>query len=79
LLSPEQIRQIRDNTFDPTPYYPDSSGSESASTEWPLKDHVYTIRNYSVVPDITIGIDHGQLLTMSNGRREKVKYQHSMA
>lgn len=61
LLSPEQIRQIRDNTFDPTPYYPDSSGSESASADWPLKDHVYTIRNYSVVPDITIGIDHGQL------------------
>ena len=50
LLSPEQIRQIRDNTFDPTPYYPDSSGSESASTEWPLKDHVYTIRNYSSTP-----------------------------
>ncbi|MBS7371388.1 MAG: LamG domain-containing protein, partial [Bacteroidaceae bacterium] len=50
LLSPEQIRQIRDNTFNPTPYYPDSSGSESASTEWPLKDHVYTIRNYSSTP-----------------------------
>ena len=50
LLTPEQIRQIRDNTFDPTPYYPDSSGGDSAATDWPLKDHAYTIRNFSGTP-----------------------------
>ena len=50
LLTPEQIRQIRENTFDPTPYYPDSSGGDSSATDWPLKDHAYTIRNFSGTP-----------------------------
>ena len=46
VLSAEQIRQIRDNTFDPTPYY----GGNSSDTDWPLKDHAYTIRNFSGTP-----------------------------
>ncbi len=50
LLTPEQIRQIRDNTFDPTPYYPDSTGGDPTATDWPLKDHAYTIRNFSATP-----------------------------
>lgn len=50
LLTPEQIRQIRDNTFDPTPYYPDSTGGAPTATDWPLKDHAYTIRNFSGTP-----------------------------
>ena len=48
VLSAEQIRQIRDNTFDPTPYYP--SGNDDEHKDWPLKDHAYTIRNFSGTP-----------------------------
>ena len=48
VLSAEQIRQIRDNTFDPTPYYPNGNGDDQK--DWPLKDHAYTIRNFSNTP-----------------------------
>ena len=50
LLTPEQIRQIRDNTFDPTPYYPGNNDDDPTATDWPLKDHAYTIRNFSGTP-----------------------------
>lgn len=50
LLTPEQIRQIRDNTFDPSPYYPDSSGDDPTASDWPLKDRAYIIRNFSGTP-----------------------------
>ena len=50
LLTPEQIRQIRDNTFDPTPYYPGNNDDDPTASDWPLKDHAYTIRNFSGTP-----------------------------
>ena len=50
LLTPEQIRQIRDNTFDPTPYYPGNNDDDPTASDWPLKDHAYTIRNFSATP-----------------------------
>lgn len=50
LLTPEQIRQIRDNTFDPTPYYPGNHDDDPTASDWPLKDHAYTIRNFSGTP-----------------------------
>lgn len=50
LLMPEQIRQIRDNTFDPTPYYPGNHDDDPTASDWPLKDHAYTIRNFSGTP-----------------------------
>ncbi len=50
LLTPEQIRQIRDNTFDPTPYYPGNNDDAPTASDWPLKDHAYTIRNFSGTP-----------------------------
>lgn len=50
LLTPEQIRQIRDNTFDPTLYYPDNNDDDPTASDWPLKDHAYTIRNFSGTP-----------------------------
>lgn len=50
LLTPEQIRQIRDNTFDPTPYYPGNHDDDPTASDWPLKDHAYTIRNFSATP-----------------------------
>lgn len=50
LLTPEQIRQIRDNTFDPTPYYPGDHDDDPTASDWPLKDHAYTIRNFSGTP-----------------------------
>ena len=50
LLTPEQIRQIRDNTFDPTPYYPGNHDDDPTTSDWPLKDHAYTIRNFSGTP-----------------------------
>jgi hypothetical protein len=46
-LSAEQIRQIRDNTFDPTPYLSDGSTDDPTLENWPLKDQAYTIRNFS--------------------------------
>lgn len=45
ILSVDEIRQIRDNTFDPSPYYP-----KETDKNWPLKDHAYTIRNFSGTP-----------------------------
>ena len=50
LLTPEQIRQIRDNAFDPTPYYPGNNDDDPTASDWPLKDHAYTIRNFSGTP-----------------------------
>ena len=50
LLTPEQIRQIRDNTFNPTPYYPGNNDDDPTASDWPLKDHAYTIRNFSGTP-----------------------------
>ena len=50
LLTPEQIRQIRDNTFDPTPFYPGNNDDDPTASDWPLKDHAYTIRNFSGTP-----------------------------
>lgn len=50
ILSADEIRQIRDNGFDPSPYYPDTSGDEPSAENWPLKDQVYTIRNFSSTP-----------------------------
>ena len=50
LLTPEQICQIRDNTFDPTPYYPGNNDDDPTASDWPLKDHAYTIRNFSGTP-----------------------------
>ena len=50
LLMPEQIRQIRDNTFDPTPFYPGNNDDDPTASDWPLKDHAYTIRNFSGTP-----------------------------
>lgn len=49
ILSAEEIRQIRDNTFDPSPYYSDDSDKPSVES-WPLKYHAYTIRNFSNTP-----------------------------
>ena len=49
ILSAEQIRQIRDNTFDPSPYYP-SEDDEPTASDWPLKEHAYTIKNFSGTP-----------------------------
>ena len=49
ILSAEQIRQIRDNTFDPSPYYP-SEDDEPTVSDWPLKEHAYTIKNFSGTP-----------------------------
>ena len=46
-LSADQIRQIRDNTFDPTPFYPNGNTDEPTAENWPLKDQAYTIRNFS--------------------------------
>ena len=45
ILSADEIRQIMAGTFDPTPYYP-----QKTDENWPLKDHAYTIRNYSGTP-----------------------------
>jgi arylsulfatase len=45
ILSAEEIRQIRDNIFDPSPYFP-----QKTDENWPLKDHAYTIRNFSGTP-----------------------------
>ena len=50
VLSAEQIRQIRDNTFDPSPFYPNGNGDDTTNVNWPLKDHAYTIRNFSNTP-----------------------------
>lgn len=50
VLSAEQIRQIRDNTFDPTPFYPGGNTDQPTAEDWPLKDHAYTIRNFSNTP-----------------------------
>ncbi|MBQ8455428.1 MAG: sulfatase-like hydrolase/transferase [Bacteroidaceae bacterium] len=50
VLSADEIRQIYNNTFDPTPYYPDNGGDDPSSEDWPLKDHAYTIRNFSSTP-----------------------------
>ena len=50
ILSAEQIRQIRDNTFDPTPYLSDGSTDDPTLQDWPLKDQAYTIRNFSGTP-----------------------------
>ena len=50
VLSAEQIRQIRDNTFDPTPFYPAGNTDEPTAENWPLKDKAYTIRNFSGTP-----------------------------
>lgn len=50
VLSAKQIRQIRDNTFDPTPFYPDGGGDNPPAEDWPLKDQTYTIRNFSSTP-----------------------------
>ena len=49
ILSAEEIRQIRDNTFDPSPYFPQGD-DEPTVTDWPLKEHAYTIRNFSGTP-----------------------------
>ena len=49
-MSAEEIRQIRDNTFDPSPYYPDGGGEEPPVENWPLKDQAYTIKNFSGTP-----------------------------
>lgn len=50
VLSAEQIRQIRDNTFDPTPFYPGGNTDDPTAENWPLKDKAYTIRNFSGTP-----------------------------
>ena len=50
VLSAEQIRQIRDNTFDPTPFYPNGNTDDPIAENWPLKDQAYTIRNFSGTP-----------------------------
>ena len=57
VLSAEQIRQIYNNTFDPSPFYPDGSGDEPSATDWPLKDHAYTIRNFSSTPAYMVDND----------------------
>jgi len=49
VLSADEIRQIRDNTFDPSPYLPKGDDNPPAG-EWPLKDQAYTIRNFSGTP-----------------------------
>ena len=49
ILSADEIRQIKAGTFDPTPYYPDN-GEEPPAENWPLKEHAYTIRNFSGTP-----------------------------
>ena len=49
ILSAEQIRQIMAGTFDPSPFYPSGDGDDPAD-KWPLKDHAYTIRNFSGTP-----------------------------
>lgn len=50
VLSAEQIRQIYDNTFDPTPFYPAGDTGDPTAENWPLKDKAYTIRNFSGTP-----------------------------
>ena len=50
ILSAEQIRQIRDNTFDASPFYPSGGGEGPTELDWPLKDHAYTICNSSSTP-----------------------------
>ena len=50
ILSAEEIRQIRDNSFDPSAYYPDNGGDEPTAENWPLKGKAYTIRNFSGTP-----------------------------
>lgn len=50
ILSAEEIRQIRDNTFDPSPYYPKGNDDEPTTENWPLKDQAYTIKNFSNTP-----------------------------
>jgi len=50
VLSAEQIRQIYNNTFDPTPFYPAGNTDEPTAENWPLKDKAYTIRNFSGTP-----------------------------
>lgn len=45
ILSADEIRRIKDNTFDPSPYFP-----KETDKNWPLKDHAYTIRNFSGTP-----------------------------
>ncbi len=50
ILSAEQIRQLRDGTFDATPYLPQTGDDNPPTADWPLKDHAYTIRNFSGTP-----------------------------
>ena len=47
ILSADEIRQIMAGTFDPSPYFP---SDDSSAGNWPLKDHAYTIRNFSGTP-----------------------------
>ena len=64
LLTPEQIRQIRDNTFDPTPYYPGNNDDDPTASDWPLKDHAYTIRNFSGTPAYMVdNVESGDRIT----------------
>lgn len=50
VLSAEQIKQIYDGTFDPSPFYPGNDDDEPAVEDWPLKAQAYTIRNFSGTP-----------------------------
>lgn len=58
ILSADEIRQIRDNIFDPSPYIPKGEDDTPQAENWPLKEHAYTIRNFSGTPAYMV--DNGE-------------------